>query len=1282
MVRISYLLVTNHSGRKNSPTNGNLNSTLAEPKNSIRSDKSKYFFVLPLVVCLFPSLAKAQSVVPAADGTGTVVTPVDSQINISGGQTSSDGTNLFHSFTQFNLDQNQSANFLSNPSIQNILGRVTGGNASTINGLIQVTGGNSNLFLMNPAGIVFGSSAQLNVPASFTATTATGIGFGNNWFSATGVNDYAFLVGTPDTFAFTSAAPGAIVNAGNLAVGQGQNLSLLGGTVVSTGQVSAPGGNITVAAVPGENVVRLSQAGSLLSLDIQPLTTSNSLPTNWTLPIASLPELLTGGSANNATGLSVNSDGSVQLTGSGINVEAGDVVARNVTAQTATLSADRNLTLVESQLDTTGDLTLLAKDTVRARDSVANPFLAKAGGELYIQGNLGIDILTLNHPHTPFVSGGSLSLVSDGTISGDARFASKGFSILKLDGSPGNFISFYDPIISSDGDVTFGDYTGVALKIESTGSISGGNIRITGPDTAIVAGSDPDIAILQSSPAVILRAGLTNLANSPNVPAQQGQTNFTSSGSSSSPASINVGNIDTTGNRPQDSAGPVILAAPGDITTGTITSNDQGPGNAGSVTLTSTLGNISTGDILANDQGPGDAGSITISTEGTVTTGTTDVTNQGPGNEGTVNITQGTGSGGTTNPPSDSNPPPSSGTTNPPPTPNNPPVGSTTNPPTGTTNPPSSGTTDTGSGSTNSGSSGTGSNSTGSGSTGSTNTGGGSSGTGSSSTGSGSTGSTNTGGGSSGTGSNSTGSGTTGSTNTGSGSSGTDSNSTGSGSTGSTNTGSDSSSTGGNTTSPGGNTTDTGSVPGEQSQPSTETAQATSGVEAELFARRDEAFTRQFEEYFGRSTKTPIKTLGEAREILRQVEAATGVKPALIYVGFFPQTLTSETRVNGTKSLEKSNQPEGVQLVSSQSTVSQLTNQQGQRQEKSTTQSSDQLELLVVTAEGSPIRKPIEGATRSQVLKVANEFRSKVTDVRDQGGYLVPAQQLYQWLVTPLEADLKARGIQNLTFVMDVGLRSLPFAALHDGQQFLVEKYGVSLMPSLSLADTRYKDIKNSQVLAMGVSKFDDQRPLPAVPTEISVITPSLWQGKFFLNESFTLENLKAQRQQRPFGIIHLATHATFQPGAPNNSYIQLWDTKLRLDQLPELGWNNPPVELLVLSACRTAIGNEEAELGFAGLAVQAGVKSALGSLWYVSDEGTLALMTELYQRLKQAPIKAEALRQAQLAMLKGQVHLEGGQLVTSNKSVSLPPELSKLGSRNFEHPYYWAAFTMIGNPW
>lgn len=241
----------------------------------------------------YPGIAQIPTpITPASDGTGTIVKQNGNQLDISGGSLSGDKGNLFHSFTRFGLNEGQIANFLSNPNIRNILGRINGGDPSFINGLIKVTGGNSNLFLMNPAGIIFGPNASLNIPASFTVTTANGIGFGNNqWFNAIGNNNWASLLGKPNAFAFTLPQAGAIINAGNLTLTSGQNLTLIGGSVINTGQLSAPGGNITISAVPGQNIVRISQPGNLLSLDIQP-TNQNSLTTNWTKPILSLPQLL------------------------------------------------------------------------------------------------------------------------------------------------------------------------------------------------------------------------------------------------------------------------------------------------------------------------------------------------------------------------------------------------------------------------------------------------------------------------------------------------------------------------------------------------------------------------------------------------------------------------------------------------------------------------------------------------------------------------------------------------------------------------------------------------------------------------------------------------------------------------------------------------------------------------------------------------------------------------------------------------------------------------------
>ncbi len=358
---------------------------------------------------------------------------------------------------------------------------------------------------------------------------------------------------------------------------------------------------------------------------------------------------------------------------------------------------------------------------------------------------------------------------------------------------------------------------------------------------------------------------------------------------------------------------------------------------------------------------------------------------------------------------------------------------------------------------------------------------------------------------------------------------------------------------------------------------------------------------------------------------------------------------------------------------------------------------ASQLDLILVPSVGNPIHHSVPSAPKDALMAVVKDFRSRITDPRHRydRSYLASAQQLYQWMIAPLEKDLEKLEIDTLLFSMDAGLRSLPIAALHDGQQFLVEKYSYSLIPSFSLTDWRYQSLKQEQVLAFGASEFVEQTPLPAVPVELAAIASirsqkaivpaldsTLDEEKFFLNQEFTLENLKSQRSAHSFRIIHLATHAEFQPGVPGNSYIELWNDRLHLDELRQLKWDSPQVGLVVLSACRTALGDEQAELGFAGLAVYSGAKSALASLWYISDVGTLALMREFYANLGAASIKAEALRQAQIAMIRGQIHLENGQLVGSGGTVSLPPEIPGADNIPLSHPYYWSAFTAIGSPW
>ncbi|MGK7923721.1 MAG: CHAT domain-containing protein [Spirulina sp.] len=340
------------------------------------------------------------------------------------------------------------------------------------------------------------------------------------------------------------------------------------------------------------------------------------------------------------------------------------------------------------------------------------------------------------------------------------------------------------------------------------------------------------------------------------------------------------------------------------------------------------------------------------------------------------------------------------------------------------------------------------------------------------------------------------------------------------------------------------------------------------------------------------------------------------------------------------------------------------------------------LELIVITARGYPIIERIENLKSENILAVASEFRRQITSgkTRTHRNYLPHSQQLYQWLIAPIAADLEAQEIDTLLFSLDTGFRSLPLAALHDGEQFLIEKYSFSIIPSFTLTNTLYNSLDNARVLAMGASQFQESRPLLAIPLELA-LTQKSEADKTFLNEEFTLENLQLQRHLFPFQVIHLATHAEFKPGHPRNSYIQLWDRKLTLPELGRLSWHDPPVDLLVLSACRTAFGDEQAELGFAGLAVQTGAKSVLASLWYVSDRGTLALMGEFYENLAALPLKSEALRQTQLAMLRGEVVLSADLWKELERNPGLIPEAIAMRNARLSHPYYWSGFTLIGSP-
>jgi filamentous hemagglutinin family protein len=301
----------------------------------------KCVFSLWLGVCgILLAASGSMAQVVEQDATRAVLT--GNQFEITGGNPA--GTNLFHSFSEFSLGSTQTANFQVPGTIQNVFSRVTGGNPSVINGAITAAGGAPNLYFMNPSGVVFGPNFTLNIPASFTATTANGIAFGSNWFSATGLNNYANLLGEPTAFGFTMAQPAAIINQATIDFGPSSansqhSLALIAGTVISPGTLKARSssssssqvGTVTIAAVPGHSLVRINSPDMLLGLEIRPFQAAETQPNTGAMPIPSLAELVTGRtpdgmSVGDATGVSQNPDGTLTLTGAGMAIQPGDVL--------------------------------------------------------------------------------------------------------------------------------------------------------------------------------------------------------------------------------------------------------------------------------------------------------------------------------------------------------------------------------------------------------------------------------------------------------------------------------------------------------------------------------------------------------------------------------------------------------------------------------------------------------------------------------------------------------------------------------------------------------------------------------------------------------------------------------------------------------------------------------------------------------------------------------------------------------------------------------------------
>ncbi|MFN6486653.1 MULTISPECIES: CHAT domain-containing protein [unclassified Nostoc] len=272
------------------------------------------------------------------------------------------------------------------------------------------------------------------------------------------------------------------------------------------------------------------------------------------------------------------------------------------------------------------------------------------------------------------------------------------------------------------------------------------------------------------------------------------------------------------------------------------------------------------------------------------------------------------------------------------------------------------------------------------------------------------------------------------------------------------------------------------------------------------------------------------------------------------------------------------------------------------------------------------------------------------------------SQQLYDWLIRPIEADLANKAITSLVFVLDGSLWNIPMGILYDHQQqkYLIEKYAISLMPGLQLLAPKPLHNVRLNVLIAGVEqeRVIEGKSFPEllnVTQELKKVQFSVKSSKELLNQEFTKTNLQNQIQSTPFSIVHLATHGQFSSDI-EQTYILTWDSLLKVRELDSLlrsrGESRPEtIELLVLSACKTATGDKRAALGLAGVAVRAGARSTLATLWTIDDESTSEFMGELYRQLDAGVTKAQALQRAQLAILAKE-----------------------------NRPYFWAPYVLLGN--
>ena len=318
----------------------------------------------------------------------------------------------------------------------------------------------------------------------------------------------------------------------------------------------------------------------------------------------------------------------------------------------------------------------------------------------------------------------------------------------------------------------------------------------------------------------------------------------------------------------------------------------------------------------------------------------------------------------------------------------------------------------------------------------------------------------------------------------------------------------------------------------------------------------------------------------------------------------------------------------------------------------------DRLEILLSLPNQTMLRHTIMQSEADTIAATiaARSSLSRSLGIQEQQ----PAfQRLYRWFITPFAHRLAQANIETLVFVLDTPFRNIPMAALFDGQHYVVEHYNIALAPSLQLLETTRQKHGAFSVFIGGLEAARQGfRPLPGVRYEVETIAAQV-ASELRLDEKFTLQHLKEALRYSSHPILHLATHGQFG-STPESTFVLAWDGKLDLtafrdELLSRDEVRHGAIDLLVLSACETAIGDQLAILGMAGFAVQSGARATIASLWGVNDNPTAKQRTFLNEALaRQVVTKAAALREAQL------------------KTIALGGEYAK--------PFYWAPFVLIGN--